>query len=64
MIICRLRRCVRYKVRLVVGPPSEMSLKAAGANRARMVVVRAGKSFAEQESSDADAETIGQIVEV
>lgn len=29
-----------------------------------MVVVRAGKSFPEQEASDADAEHIGQLVEV
>eukprot|EP00752_Nemacystus_decipiens_P006321 g5698.t1 len=52
------------QVRLVVGPASRASLREAGASRARMVVVRAGKSFPEQEPSDADAEHIGQLVEV
>ena len=47
-----------------MGPPTETSLRAVGASSAKMVVVKAGKSFPEQETSDADAETIGQIVEV
>lgn len=52
-----------FKVRLVVGPASKKVLREAGASGARMVVLRAGKSFPEQEASDADAETIGQLVE-
>lgn len=54
----------RTQVRLVVGPASRASLREAGSSRARMVVVRAGKSFPDQEASDADAEHIGQLVEV
>lgn len=46
-----------------MGSASKAALRAAGANHARMVVVRAGKSFPEQETSDADADTIGQLVE-
>eukprot|EP00903_Cladosiphon_okamuranus_P017959 g16523.t1 len=52
------------QVRLVVGPAGRASLREAGASGARMVVVRAGKSFPDQEASDADAEHIGQLVEV
>ncbi|CAB1121185.1 unnamed protein product [Ectocarpus sp. CCAP 1310/34] len=52
------------QVRLVIGGASRASLKEAGASSARMVVVRAGKSFPEQGASDADAESIGQLVEV
>lgn len=48
----------------MVGPASRASLREAGASGARMVVVRAGKSFPEQEASDADAEHIGHLVEV
>lgn len=48
----------------MVGPASRASLREAGASGARMVVVRAGKSFPDQEASDADAEHIGQLVEV
>lgn len=47
-----------------MGPPSEKSLRTTGASGAKMIVVRAGKSFPEQDTSDADAETVGQIVEV
>lgn len=54
----------RIQVRLVVGPASRASLREAGASGASMVVVRAGKSFPEQDASDADAEHIGQLVEV
>lgn len=59
-----IRWFARTQVRLVVGPASRASLREAGASGARMVVVRAGKSFPEQEASDADAEHIGQLVEV
>ncbi|CAM9647012.1 unnamed protein product [Ectocarpus sp. 4 AP-2014] len=52
------------QVRLVIGTASRASLREAGASSARMVVVRAGKSFPEQGASDADAESIGQLVEV
>ncbi|CAM9505092.1 unnamed protein product, partial [Ectocarpus fasciculatus] len=52
------------QVRLVIGTASRASLREAGASCARMVVVRAGKSFPEQGASDADAESIGQLVEV
>ncbi|CAM9455333.1 unnamed protein product [Ectocarpus sp. 12 AP-2014] len=52
------------QVRLVIGAASRASLREAGASSARMVVVRAGKSFPEQGASDADAESIGQLVEV
>ncbi|CAM9568449.1 unnamed protein product, partial [Ectocarpus sp. 12 AP-2014] len=52
------------QVRLVIGAASRASLWEAGASSARMVVVRAGKSFPEQGASDADAESIGQLVEV
>lgn len=52
------------QVRLVVGPANRASLRKAGARGARMVVVRAGKNFPDQEASDADAESIGQLVEV
>lgn len=47
-----------------MGPASKKALRAAGAKHAKMVVLRAGKSFPEQEASDTDAETIGQLVEV
>lgn len=52
------------KVRLVVGQATKKVLRAAGAHRARMVVIRAGKGFPQQMPSDADAETVGQLVEV
>lgn len=55
---------LEFQVRLVVGPASRASLREAGASGAKMIVVRAGKSFPEQEASDADAEHIGQLVEV
>lgn len=55
---------IGFQVRLVVGPASRASLREAGASGAKMVVVRAGKNFPEQEASDADAESIGQLVEV
>ena len=62
---CCVRLWVHYlQVRLVVGPASRAALREAGASGARMVVVRAGKSFPEQEASDADTESIGQLVEV
>lgn len=48
----------------MIGAASRASLREAGASCARMVVVRAGKSFPEQGASDADAESIGQLVEV
>lgn len=63
-VVCILVSAVTFQVRLVIGPASKKVLKAAGANLARMVIMRAGKSFPEQGTSDADAETIGQIVEV
>lgn len=63
-VVCVLVSAVTFQVRLVIGPASKKVLKAAGANLARMVIMRAGKSFPEQGTSDADAETIGQIVEV
>lgn len=47
-----------------MGPASRASLREAGASSARMVIVRSGKNFPEQEASDADAESIGQLVEV
>lgn len=54
----------RLQVSLVVGPANRRALRAAGARGARMIVVRAGKSFPGQNASDADAETIGHLVEV
>lgn len=48
----------------MVGSANKAVLREANAKRARMVVVRSGKSFREQESADSDAETIGQLVEV
>lgn len=57
-------RLFLVQVRLVIGAAGRASLREAGASSARMVVVRAGKSFPEQGASDADAESIGQLVEV
>lgn len=49
---------------MVSSAASKTALREVGASRARMVVLRSGKSFPEQGSSDADAEAIGQLVEV
>lgn len=47
----------------MVGPANRRSLQAAGAKDASIIVMRAGKSFPGQKSCDADAETIGHLVE-
>lgn len=52
------------QIRLVVGAANKAILQQANAKRARLVVVRSGKSFREQDSADSDAETIGQLIEV
>lgn len=47
----------------MVGLANRRSLQAAGAKDASIIVMRAGKSFPGQKSSDSDAETIGHLVE-
>ncbi|CAM9360166.1 unnamed protein product, partial [Choristocarpus tenellus] len=77
VIVCPMHRWNRardeaeaYKLRqfpqvqLVVGPPDRRSLLMAGAERAHQIVVKAGKSFPEQDSNEVDDETIGQLVEI